>query len=640
MRRLAIAVLAVCAACGQATSAGPSDATTVDASTDATPASVDKSFLPTVRIAGVWRGAGRDGTCVQVDSATISCPAGPGVSATRHLNAPCLSATNSMGGCSQVWVTAELTQTATIEALAVEAAVGVGPTEARGWISNGFQSWSQSGALAIGLEPSEADTEAALAAFGDAETIRDGAALSWWYTAVGGADTVFYAAVTQPKQYKAWAQVWHAEGDDGTHVNARLASGGTGPGLTAPANTTLTGETWTFGFGHGVQALDGLAKALKPNHAFPPPMLGWNSWYEFWDSTDEKSARANFALAKTALAPITAPAGQWLVIDDSWQKAWGDWTPNAKFPSGIDGLAKDVKAQGWHFGVWMAPFLVSDKLDLVKQHPDWFLPGVAYLHLKNGSMKILDVTNPDAAAHLKGVIEQLATWGCEILKIDFLFAGLYEAPRFDGKSTPIQSYRAALQIIRDVADQHGTRLVAVGAPPVPTLEYCDGWRSGTDIAVENFGPSWAFLPNQLRDFAARIPYCQVIACDVDPPVLRAPLPPNEVDFGLWTVAFAAGGYFLSDDLQKLPADRLAPGVDAKRLNLAMGGKLSLPTSIFPDNPPTTLGNAIMDQIALTTTQIVPPIWNTPDGQRVLMNASDVTATIDGHIVQPHSALAF
>ena len=69
------------------------------------------------------------------------------------------------------------------------------------------------------------------------------------------------------------------------------------------------------------------------------------------------------------------------------------------------------------------------------------------------------------------------------------------------------------------------------------------------------------------------------------------------------------------------------------------GSMALPTSIFPDNPPSTLGSAIMDQIALTTTQIVPAVWNTPDGQRGLMNASDVTATIDGHIVPPHSALA-
>ena len=584
------------------------------------------AFLPAVRIAGTWHGAGRDGACTTSDT-QISCPAGGG-----HTVAVAIDDKSTSGMTLTPSVT--LAAAVTVEAIGLEGDLTL--PGARAWVSNGFQSWSQSGVLAIVAEPSESDTEAALASFGDAETIRDGAALSWWYTAIGGGTGTCVAGVLKPKTQKAWAQVWSAGSPD--RVRVRLASGGTTSGAPSTAAGEVVGETWTLTLGSESDALAGFATAFGIGQR-PAPMLGWNSWYELWDSTDEKSARANFALAKTALAPITAPAGNWLVIDDSWQKAWGDWTPNSKFPSGIDGLAKDVKAQGWHFGVWMAPFLVSDKLDLVKQHPDWFLPGVSYLHLKNGSMKILDVTNPAAAAHLKGVIEQLATWGCEILKIDFLFAGLYEAPRFDGKSTPIQSYRAALQIIREVADKHGMRLVAVGAPPVPTLEYCDGWRSGTDIAVENFGPAWAFLPNQLRDFAARIPYCQVIACDVDPPILRAPLPASEVDFGLWTVAFAAGGYFLSDNLEVLPTDRLAPGLDAKRLNLALGGKLSLPTSIFPDNPPTTLSSAILDQIALTTTQIVPPIWNTPDGQRVLMNASDVTATIDGHVVQPHSALA-
>ena len=342
---------------------------------------------------------------------------------------------------------------------------------------------------------------------------------------------------------------------------------------------------------------------------------------------------------QAALTGETPAGGKWLVIDDAWQQAWGDWTPNAKFPSGLDGLAKDVHAQGWHFGVWMAPLLVSAKLPLVTQHPDWFLKGTSYTHLKNGEMKILDVTNPAAAAHLTAVVAQLAAWGVEILKIDFLFAGLYEAPRFDGHSTPLQSYRAALQLIRTEADKHGMRLVAVGAPPVPTLEYADGWRSGTDIAVENFGAAWAFVPNQLRALAARLPYCAVIACDVDPPLLRAPLTPAEVDFGLWTVAFAGGGFFLSDDLQKLPQDRLAVGVAARRLQLAMGGQLSWPTSVFPANPPATLSNGIFDLLQGNSTQILPPVWKTPDGQRVVLNAGDVTATIDGLTVPPHSAVA-
>ena len=636
MNRLMLAVLVFCAACGQTTTSDVADAATGDAAADVAQSGAEKAFLPAVRVAGVWHGAGRDGACTEVDATTISCPAGAGITVTRGMDGTCASASGAGTSCTRTWVSLDLTQPATIEALAIEVYVSMPGVKA--WISNGFQSWSQSGVLALGPEPTEADTEAALTAYGDLETIRDGAALSWWYTAVGVADHLFFAGVTSPQSQKAWAQAWQDPGDS-DHARVRLASGGTGAAVASPAGSHITGETWTFGFGSGADPWAKFAAALKPTRKPLPNMLGWNSWYEFWDSTDEKSARANFSLAKTALAPVSAPAGQWLVIDDSWQKAWGDWTPNSKFPSGLDGLAKDVKAQGWHFGVWLAPFLVSDKLDLVKQHPDWFLPGVSYLHLKNGSMKILDVTNPDAAAHLTGVIEQLATWGCEILKIDFLFAGLYEAPRFDGKSTPTQAYRAALQLIRTVADKHGIRLVAVGAPPVPTLEYCDGWRSGTDIAVENFGPSWAFLPNQLRDFAARIPYCQVIACDVDPPILRAPLPANEVDFGLWTVAFAGGGFFLSDNLTVLPADRLALGLVAKRVNLALGGKLSLPSSMFPDNPPKTLSSAIVDQIALETTQIVPQIWNTPDGQRVLMNASDVTATIAGVQVPPHSALA-
>lgn len=585
-------------------------------------------FLPVVRLGGTWRGGGRDGPCAEEADGGASCPAGAGIRVHRSLKEG-LSA----------WV--ELSVPATVEALALETEVQLeGITS---WISNGFQSWSQSGALAIGSEPTAEDTHAALTAYGDLETIRDGAAVSWWYTAVGGGADTWLAWVAKPLAEKAWVQVWRDAGTQ-NRVRVRLGSGGTGPRMLLPAGTRVDGELWQTAWKHEDQtgAIDAMAQSLRDARgggSAPLPLLGWNSWYELWDSTTEADARANLSAAQTALDPLPAPAGRWLVVDDAWQTAWGDWTPNTKFPSGLAGLSKDVRAAGWHFGVWLAPFLVDADLALVKQHPDWFLPGVTFYHLKNGEMRVLDVTHPAAAAHLTGVIEQLATWGVELIKIDFLFAALLEAPRHDGKSTALSSYRAGLQMIRNVATKHGMRVVAVGAPPVPTLEFADGWRSGTDIAVENFGAVWAFVPNQLRALAARIPYCAAIACDVDPPILRAPLTAAEVDFGLWIVALAGGGYFLSDDLQVLPKERLAAGLTARTLSLALSGKVARPTSLFPANPPATLSSAIFDQIALTTTQIVPQVWKTADGQRVVLNAADVTATIDGLVVPPHSAVA-
>jgi hypothetical protein len=168
------------------------------------------------------------------------------------------------------------------------------------------------------------------------------------------------------------------------------------------------------------------------------------------------------------------------------------------------------------------------------------------------------------------------------------------------------------------------------------LEYADGWRSGGDIAVENFGVVWPFLPNQLRSLAARLPYCQVIACDVDPPILRT-LPVNEVEFGLWTVAFAGGGLFLSDNLEVLPPDRLAPGTDTKLAALALSGQIATPQSMFPPNPPPTLSSALADTIAQESTAVLPVTWNLQGGQQVLMNPGDVTLTVGTRTVPPHSA---
>lgn len=69
-----------------------------------------------------------------------------------------------------------------------------------------------------------------------------------------------------------------------------------------------------------------------------------------------------------------------VVLDDGWQKAWGDWQVNSKFPMGLTAMAQDAKAQGAEMGLWLAPLLVDADLALVKDHPDWLVAGASYSH--------------------------------------------------------------------------------------------------------------------------------------------------------------------------------------------------------------------------------------------------------------------
>ena len=570
------------------------------------------AFLPRVKVDGVWHGAGLDGPCVKTDQ-QLRCPAGAGVSVVIGSPAP-----------GSVHVHVVLAREATVDA--IEAVADAVQHDATGWISNGFQSWSASGVVAIGAPADESAVQAAAAARGDAEVLRGGAELSWWLTAFGGGKDAPVWCTAQPTEpgptlWRAWAQVSRTE----KGLRLRLVSGGSGEHVHALAGGTVAALDWSVGAGP--------ASYVGYRHGEQRTDAGWNSWYQLWDGVDEQGIRDNATLFLAVVKPWLRPGeSPLIVVDDGWQVRWGEWAVNGKFKSGLVGLAKDLKVQGFALGVWLAPLLVDAKSELVSLHPDWFVKDASYLHLKNGEMRVLDVTHPDAAKHLHDVIANLVAQGLTLLKIDFLFAGTYEGGRFENV-TGMQAYERALHIIRDAAGQ-GTSLVAVGAPPMPTARYVDAWRQGNDIALETFGTSFAYAVNQLRSLAMHHPFCADMRCDADPPMLRE-LTQDEVGFGAWVVAAAGGGLFLSDDLRVLPKARLG-WLDPEMVKLARSNKPAVPEQLFPPNPPATLANPLVDHANGSITQVVPAVWRFPDGRRMAFNTAETPMLIEGVTVPPHS----
>ena len=579
-------------------------------------------LLPRVLVNGAWKGSGY---CS--GSSVLQCPIPHGyLLVYEPLEQP---------GNWQVQV--HLAEPATVEALELSGDLVL--PGANAWISNGFQSWSQSGAVALGYPPADVTLASALAMRGDGEVIRAGRELSWQWTAAGGGGPTFVAGVTDAKTWKCWTQVARTDDSLPDQLRVRLVCGGAGEHVAVAAGGGVASEPWSIGLHDTAEAgLAAYAKRLTSRRWVHPVAAeaGWNSWYELWDAVTEQDVRANAALAKAWLTPWLpkdAPPLR-IVVDDGWQVSWGDWRPNAKFPSGLDGLAKDLKAQGFRMGVWLAPLLVAESDPLVAAHPDWFVEGAAYLHLKNGKMRVLDVTHPDAAAHLQAVIAQIVGWGYDLLKIDFLFAGTYEGARHQAV-TGTQAYDRALELIRQAAGPD-TVLLAVGAPALPTLRHVDAWRVGGDIAVENFGAVWAFLPNQLRSIAARLPFCQATLCDADPAILRT-MTQDEVGFGAWTVATAGGAGFLSDDLRKVDAGRADWALGDGRVPLWMTGKPAFPEDFFPAGAPSSLASALVDHLQGKSSHVVPRIWRMADGRRVAFNPGETPWTVEGIVVPPHAA---
>ena len=77
---------------------------------------------------------------------------------------------------------------------------------------------------------------------------------------------------------------------------------------------------------------------------------------------------------------------------------------------------------------------------------------------------------------MREFIQQIVSWGYRLLKIDFLFAGTYPGPCYDG-STAMEGFARGLEIIREAAGEE-TIIVGVGSPGIPILPLStDGARA-------------------------------------------------------------------------------------------------------------------------------------------------------------------
>jgi len=575
-------------------------------------------LLPAVRVGGAWRGAGRDGGCA-LSGGELACPAGE-VGEVRL---------GAAGGAWRVRLLAA--RGVVVEALALEGRARV--EGARGVLSNGFQSWSQSGMLALGPLATDEQLFRALGQRGDAETLRGGAELSWWLGHVGGARAHLVAGALTADRLRSWVQ---AGLDEGGGLFVRLGSGGVAR-VALAAGGELAGEHWHLGLGEeplGLLGAYGRALPGRRRVVAAAPELGWNSWYELWGAVDAEAVRENAAAARAAFAGLAGAEPLRVVVDDGWQVAWGQWEPNAKFPAGLAGLAAELGAQGQRLGAWFAPLLVDEDSQVFREHPEWLVGGATFQH-GHGLCHVLDVTHPGAAAFLADSVRRLVGWGCTFLKIDFLFAGTYEGARHE-PMTGMAAFARALALVREAAGEEVV-ILAVGAPPVPVAPFVDAWRSGGDIAWPAAAPAWAMAVNQARSLSVRWPFCEAMLCDPDPPILRAPLTPDEVGFGAWVVALAGGGLFLSDDLRALPAERYALGLDADRVGLSLAGAPARPEDPLPEELPARLSTAVEDVLTGLNSHALPRRWRLQDGRRLCLNLDELARTEAGTLIPARGA---
>ena len=232
---------------------------------------------------------------------------------------------------------------------------------------------------------------------------------------------------------------------------------------------------------HGESGIDAALVAWGDDHRVDVASIepGWCSWYCHWGDVDEQDVLDTLDAADRLDLPVAT-----VQIDDGHQAGIGDWLERSPRFGPIAGLAERITSSGRRAGIWTAPLLVGGDSLLARAHPEWLVEGaVAAPRHWDQEIRVLDVTNPEAAEHLVDTFAQLRAAGFRYFKLDFLYSGAMPGGRAQDAG-PIDAYREALRLVRQGAGDDAL-LLGCGAPLLPSIGLVDAMRVSPDV-----DPTW------------------------------------------------------------------------------------------------------------------------------------------------------
>jgi hypothetical protein len=395
----------------------------------------------------------------------------------------------------------------------------------------------------------------------------------------GPAESVSHAALGLTREGRGLALAFDP-GEPG-EAKVKLSSGGlegVSDWLPArPVRPEGDGSTMRLAYlprGDGLAALAALA---TPSSAVDRERLaalvtptGWCSWYELFGNVTEADVIANLDFCS---GHFDRRFFRYIQLDDGYQRAAGDWDTNPKFPHGHRWLTDRIHAQGFLAGLWVAPFAVAERSGVPTAHPDWLLKGGDGAALVQdtrddwgGRLYSLDGAHPGVQQWLYDLARQVVRdWGYDYLKIDVLHWATTGASHYGG-FTHAEAYRRGLSALRDGLGTEAF-LLACDAPLQHAAGLVNGMRIGPDV-----GASWGGIQGPARAAALRsFEHRALWLNDPDCLVVRPPLTLDEAR--VWAAVLTASGgmNLLSDNLPKLPADRL-PLIQKTLPALAVAGR--------------------------------------------------------------------
>lgn len=208
---------------------------------------------------------------------------------------------------------------------------------------------------------------------------------------------------------------------------------------------------------------------------------GYTTWYNYYTSVTEEIVNRDLEAISQLGAKIDI-----FQIDDGYQRTVGDWliTDKKKFPSGMKTVCHSIHSKGMLAGLWLAPFAVTPKSYIFKEHKDWLVKDekgkIHYASQNWGGFYALDIYNEQVQEHLKNVFDTvLNEWGYDMVKLDFLYACCIR-PIHNKSRGEIMCY--AMELLRQWC---GDKIIlGCGVPLAPAFGKVDFCRIGCDVALD------------------------------------------------------------------------------------------------------------------------------------------------------------
>ena len=211
---------------------------------------------------------------------------------------------------------------------------------------------------------------------------------------------------------------------------------------------------------------------------FPRYAVGAN-WHYYGPTMTEKQLDEELAVIVDKKIPLDV-----YQLDDGWQKDYGDWQPNPKWPSGMAAAAEKIRKAGMIPGIWVTPFLCGN-IEIAETHPDWLLRDCngtpVTMSIGPIPFKIFDPSHPECAKWIKSYLKEIYSWGYRYYKIDFtrcLFLDPAGVP-FDRTITLLELYRKGITLLRETLGDECC-LNLCGGHEGATVGLADVTRTGSD----------------------------------------------------------------------------------------------------------------------------------------------------------------